>query len=173
MTNKPKLVTKRGLSARQKQLHTFTIEFNSDVDERTYHGVFTCKKLSISDIAALGVRKTQLNGGMHHNPNMPGTGVDIETDHINAMIAHLDIALVSWPDWWNLDEICDGELLSMVFEEVVKHENSFLDRIRSRNRGTESDGTEQADSSGDLSESGAGRVVGAMVDEEVQSALEP
>lgn len=173
MSNKPKLVAKRGISARQKQLHTFTIQHESDVDERTYYGSFTCKKLSIADLAALGVRKAQLNGGMHHNPSIPGTGVDIETDQINAMIAHLDIALVDTPDWWDLEEICDGELLSKVFEEVVKHENSFLDRLRRRNGDAGSPDTEQGNSESDLQESGTRGVVGALVDQEVQDSLEP
>lgn len=173
MTTKPKLVPKKGITARQRLLHTFQIDYASELDDRRYFGTFTTKKLSISDVAALGVRKAQLNGGFHHDPEKPGAGVDSNTDNFNAMIAHLDIALVQTPPWWDLEEITDGELIARVFEEVVKHENTFLGRKRAADGDTGSDGTEQADSSSGLQKAGTGGVAGSLVHEEVSDALEP
>lgn len=161
-------------NARQKLLHTFSIDYASEIDDRRYTGKFTTKKLSIRDLAALGPRKAQLNGGYHHSPDNPGYGIDEQTDEFNSMIAHLELSLVDTPPWWDLDEISDMELIGKVYKEVILHENKFLRRrdaetADSEDTGRVSEGTSEkaenvADSSG-----GAGEVVVG----EVSSSLEP
>lgn len=171
----PKLGAKNGVTARQKLLKTFTVDYTSVVDDVRYTGKFTTKKLSIADLATLGVRKAQLNGGMHHDTQNPGMGVDAQTDDFNSMIAHLDLAIQEAPTWWKLDDISDADLVSLVFQEVVAHENSFL-RSRGPRSGSEDAvdvGTGQAVGKDDQEEAGTSRVVGALVEQEVQSALEP
>lgn len=163
-----------GSNLRQKRINPFEIDFASDVDDRQYRGKFVSKKLGIRDIAALGVRKAQLNGGMHHDPMSPGHGVDSDTDEFNNMIATLEVAIIEAPEWWNLDEISDVSLVATVFQEVMIFENTFLGRRgRAGDSGDGDDGGGEAGGSSDPSGSLDAGDVAEVVDEEVQSALEP
>jgi hypothetical protein len=126
------------------------------------------------DLATLGVRKAQLNGGMHHDASNPGRGIDTFTDNLNQMVAQLELAIVKHPQWWDLADIVDLQLLSKVFEEVISFENSFLERARSRALGAEQAGGDGSaggseDSYGSDDSGGSSAVVG----KEVHSALEP
>lgn len=160
-------------NARQKKQKVFNIDFYSEIDEIQYQGSFTTKKLSIADLGSIGVRKAQLNGGMYYDPDRPGHGVDFMTDDFNAMIAHLEIALVAAPKWWNLHSISDADLLHTVFREVDQFENSFLNRRgKAGTSGGQVEGDE-ASSDRDDSEANGARVVKTLVDEEVQDSLEP
>lgn len=172
---KPKMIVKNGVSARQHLLATFSIDYVSDQDDFRYTGNFTTKKLSIADMAALGVRKTQLNGGYHYSEGTPGMGVDAETDDFNAMIAHLEIALQDFPVWWDLSNISDIDLLGKVFQEVISHENSFLERRRRTDPTGEGspNGAGEGDSPDSAEGPRAGGVAGEMVDKEVLASLEP
>lgn len=158
-----------------KQLHkTIHIDYTSYVNDKPYVGDFVVKKLTIRDISALGVRKAQLNGGMHYSENRPGQGVDEATDEINGMIAHLELAVLQAPPWWKLDEVPDTDLLVTVYREVLDFENSFLRR--------KLEAAQQAATAAHLREergegapdapntSGAAR---AVVSADVQAALEP
>lgn len=158
------------LNARQILTKTFSIDFVSEVENQRYQGTFTIKKLTIRDLAALGVRKAQLNGGMHYDQNNPGRGVDEQTDDFNNMIAHLELSVKSSPAWWDLDKIVDVNLLGKVFKEVLDFENSFLRRAvdRATNAG---DGA--GSGSGNVSEANTGGIVSSVVVQEVHAALEP
>ena len=162
-----------GSKYRQKMLHTFTVDFDSEVDDRTYKGSFTTKKMSILDLASLGVRKSQLNGAMHHDENNPGTGVDSNTDEFNNMVAHLELSLIEKPDWWKLDEISDINLIIKVYEEVLEFENTFLRSKRQPDEGNGSVDSSEKDSSADIQKADITRVSNDVVDEKVQAALEP
>lgn len=156
--------------AKQKNISVFSIDYQSDQDETRYIGKFTIKKLSIRDIAAMGVRKAQLNGGMHYDPAHPGRGIDQATDENNAMIAHLELSIKEAPAWWNLDQITDTGLIVTVFQEVMTFEQTFLSRQSDRalaginGEGNSATTVPQANS--------AGSVVPVVV-EKVQASLEP
>ena len=157
---------------KQQLTKTFNIDYVSLIDDVRYQGAFTTKKRSIADISALGVRKAQLNGGLHNDPSTPGRGVDPDTDDLNSMIAHLDICLIQYPKWWNLNEIADVGLLRAVYEEVAEFETSFLNRTRaSTDNG--SVGSKQNNSSRTVQESDSRADVSSLVDPEISSALEP
>lgn len=178
MNEPKKLSVKNGVTARQKLLKVFVVDYTSDVDDVRYKGQFTTKKLSIADLSTIGVRKAQLNAGMHHDPENPGMGVDAQTDDFNSMIAHLDLALQEFPEWWDLSKISDGDLLAKVFEEVVSHENSFRLSRRSVSESSEEGGSGDVGTSptvgeGDQEEAKHDGAAGSMVDEEVSTALEP
>lgn len=149
----------------QKKRHIFEINHTSVDDDATYRGTFTCKRLSIRGYAQVQVTKTRLNGGMHFVPNEPGIGVDENTDNLNGMLAQLEVALIDTPDWWNLDDISDMELVGMVFSEVVKFENSF----RTRDSDTDSEAGSQAPDTRTQPGGDSRQVVG----EEVSASLEP
>jgi hypothetical protein len=159
---------------KKDNIKTFSIDYESDIDNYHYRGKFTCKKLSIKDLSALGVRKAQLNGGFHYDAGNPGRGVDEQTDEMNNMVAHLELAIVDAPAWWDLDKITDLDLIAEVYKEVAEFEYSFLGRS---NRQSSSDSE-----SGDSSEANSGQTQersesegssGPMVVEEVQSSTEP
>lgn len=173
MTTKQPVKT-GGSNLRQQLLNTFMIDHESEVDSRRYKGKFVSKKLTIRDIAALGVRKSQLNGGMHHDAGHPGYGVDEQTDEFNNMIAHLELSIVEAPDWWNLDEITDVTLLGYVYKEVVTFENTFLGRggntqADGGSASGDSEGSGQEDTSPTKSDGNTPTVVG----KEVSNTLEP
>lgn len=154
-----------------KLQHTFTINHTSVVDDKTYTGTFTCKKLTIQDTARLGVRTAQLNGGMHFDDDRPGYGVDSQTDSLNQMIAHLEIALLNKPAWFNLDEIIDLDLLGLVYKEVASFEAKFR---RSSSKPTTVPSSISAEGSVSQEEKPNGpRTLGKVVDYEVQATLEP
>jgi hypothetical protein len=159
--------------ARQKTIHTFTIDFTSEIDDYRYQGSFSCKKLSIYDTSALGVRKAQLNGGMHHDPNNPGRGVDEDTDEYNSMVAHLELALTVTPPWWDLHKISDNDLVLAVYREVATFENTFLGRKRHAEADTGLLDSSEGTGDRDVSPANTVRELGEVVEREVSSALEP
>jgi hypothetical protein len=151
--------------------HTFNIDFYSEASERRYAGSFTTKKLSIRDMTIVGVRKVQLCGGMSYNPAKPGQGIDFATFQINGMIAHLEIALVESPKWFNMDELTDIEIMSKVFEEVISFENNFPGRGSDSAGGHKRGGAAESETpeGGSDSAGSSAQVVGG----EVQASLEP
>jgi hypothetical protein len=150
----------------KKSKHIFEIVHDSEVDDQVYSGTFSCRKLSIKDYAELSVRKAKLNGGLYYDENKPGCGIDLVTDNLNHMFAHLDLALISAPSWWNLKEIGDLQLITKVFTEVNTFENSF------RNR-RESAGGSEGGSETSVQEAHARRNTSSLVGKEVQDPLDP
>lgn len=154
-----------------KLQHTFTINHKSELDGKQYTGTFTCKKLSVQDTARLGVRLTQLNGGMHFDDDRPGYGVDAQTNGLNHMIAVLEITLVNKPAWFDLDEIFDMELLSVVYQEVASFEAKF--RRSNSKSGTTPTQDSSEGSSPQEAQSNGPRTLGKVVEHEVQASLVP
>lgn len=153
-------------------LHTFSIDFTSDVDDSRYRGTFTTKKLTIRDMTQLGVIRTQLCGGLHYNPATPGQGIDADTYNINSMMAHLQLTLTEFPDWWNLDQLTDLDLLSEVYKEVISFENNFSGS-GSRAKGAGSGGRSQEASSKTEAGANPAGVVEQVVAGQVSASLEP
>lgn len=151
-------------------LHTFNVDVLTD--RRRYTGTFTTKKLSIHDLTQLGVRKVQLNGGMHYDKDNPGQGIDEGTDELNTMIAHLSLAVTEAPDWWNLDDLTDLSVLTNVYKEVISFENRFLGR-RKAPAGEGSGGSSQEDSQEAQGEANATGASQQVVGGQVQASLEP
>lgn len=164
-----------GSNLRQKRHNPFKIEYQSEIDDRLYKGKFVSKKLSIRDLAALGVRKAQLNGGMYHDRENPGHGVDEQTDEFNNMVAHLELSILEAPKWWDLDDVTDIDIVARVYREVISFENKFLGRRRgaASDEGDDPDGGGETGGSENSSEAGDVGDSDEVVDEEVQSPLEP
>jgi hypothetical protein len=152
------------------QLHTWNFKYLSPYDNKTYEGQFTCKKLSVMELSRLGVRKTQLNGGFHYDEEHPGQGVEEHIDSMNSMVAHLEVALVQYPLWFNLDQLIDPMILRLVYKEVAKFENNFFRRAGQR---SESGRSSQDDSSGTDQKSGAVGLVTAVGGEEIPASVDP
>ncbi len=113
------------------------------------------------------VIKTRLNGGYHHDPEQPGCGVDLQTDNLNHMLAHLELSIVDAPDWWDLTEIGDVAVMSAVYNEVAGFEASFRKR-KGDSDGRGEEGGQTNDQGADL-DGAAGQVVG----NQVPASLEP
>lgn len=150
--------------------HTFSVDIKTP--RRRYEGTFTVKKLSVREIAQMGVRRVQMNGGLHYDPSNPGKGLDPMTDEFNAIFAHLDLAIVESPDWWDLDELNDFAVVSAVYQEVIDFEGRFL------GYGKDASDKRQGRSSEDNStpsqnEADADRHAPELVGSEVRSSLEP
>jgi hypothetical protein len=158
------------VSARNEMIKIFAIDYISELDDMRYVGNFTIKKLSIRDLASLGVRKAQLNGGMYYDSTNPGRGVDESTDDFNNMLAHLELSVKSAPTWWDMDKINDVNLLGKVFREVLEFENSFLRRVADR---AADNGNSTAGGTGSVSQANSAGVAQPVVGSEVQAALEP
>jgi hypothetical protein len=107
----------------------FTIEYKME-DGSVLEGLFTVKRLAIKDRSRLGRRKSELSGGMYcvrdDAGNATGQGLDEDTDYLNSMIAHLEVALLRSPEWFNLDEIADIGLVTEIYNKVVDFETSFF-----------------------------------------------
>lgn len=165
MTNKPNTLSRK----------TFNFEFKAD-DGETYTGQFTTKRLAIKDRAKVGVKKSQLMGGMHcvrDEEGVPtGQGVDEYTDSLNEMIAHLEVSLEQKPVWFNLEEIADVELVQAVYREVMDFEMSFF---RAANRADDTRGSDEVgegDRSAQPQGTGARNHPTPVVDEKVQATLD-
>lgn len=144
-------MTDKGL----KNQLTFTVSHKDPETGELYEGQFTTKRLSIGDRGRLGVRKAQLCSGMHcvrdDNGAATGQGIDEQTDQLNGMIAHLEIALIQKPTWFDLNQITDVTLVEAVYNRVVEHELSFKsgrgsqgvgpDSVRAPGGGSERAGT--------------------------------
>lgn len=148
----------------------FWISHKSKMDGNLYEGQFTCKKMSIKDLASIGVHKVQLNGGYYHDENKPGFGIDPQTDWLNSMIAHLELALIQTPLWFVIEDIIDGEILSAVFTKVMEFENSFF---RSSGKQAGDTGSSPDTSSPQGTETGAAGSVTPLVGGQVPSSLDP
>lgn len=159
------------VNARQKITKVFHIDIESEIDDTRYQGTFTCKKLSIQDRTKMGVVKAQLNGGMHYDPEKPGLGLDPDTDAFNAVLAHITVALVEVPDFWDLDNMSDLTVIYEVYREVAEHEASFRGGRKAKRQEPRSASESNRSEEDRLSnEPGA---VSQVVDPEVQTALEP
>ena len=154
---------------------TFTL--NHKIEDGTIMaGTFTTKRLSIRDRGQIGVKKSQLSGGMYcvkdDDGKPTGQGIDENTDYLNAMVAHLAVCLIQEPDWWNLDEISSIGLVQAVYEEVMDFEMSFF---RSADGGKDQGRSGQVgeNGSGDANtQAGTGGPPTQVVGQEVQASLD-
>lgn len=150
--------------------HTFSVDIKTP--RRKYEGTFTIKKLSVREIAQMGVRRVQMNGGLHYDSSNPGKGLDPMTDEFNAVFAHLELAIVKYPDWWDLDELADFSVVSAVYQEVLDFESRFLGYGKDASDKGQGRSSE-ADSTSSKNEADTDRHAPELVGSEVQSSLEP
>lgn len=156
--------------------HTFMIDIDSDVDERSYRGNFTCKRLSVMDRTKINIRKSQLCGGMYcvrdENGKPTGMGIDTDAEFFNYCLAFLESALLVFPEWWNTNEISDDAVVMAVFKEAFKFENSFRNRgLKDQDNGSNKDSSGNSETQHTVSNDRSGPK--KVVDSQVSAALEP
>ncbi len=158
------------------KLHTFSINYTSEIDGKDYIGQFTCRKQSILDQTRITKKKSDLCGGMYCvrdlEGNPTGQGIDEYSESFGFALATLQTVLVSKPEWWDLDSISDQELIFKVFSEVSDFENSFRRRGRSQNRDEGNNGSSEEGSEKEHKETVNDSLPKKVVDEQVQAALD-
>ncbi len=162
---------------RAKNEKVFTVKYK-DVTGEILEGTFTVKRLSVRDRSQIGMRKSQLSGGMYcvrNDDGEPtGQGLDEDTEYLNGMIAHLEVSLIQKPSWFNLAEIADLGLVREVYEKVWEFETSFF-RIGQETGSPEASSTERVGGEDSGTEHPVGRPGNGptpVVDEQVQASLD-
>lgn len=147
---------------------------DSESDDCTYEGDFTIKRQGLMDYSRQQLRKLELNGGRHFVSDDPGAGVPAGMEYINEMISTLEVAVLKSPDWWDLDQISDFDVLQAVHKEVTAFEETFLNRKRAADR-SEGDrvGDGPANSGAQRGESDTTNGSGSVVGKEVPPSLQP
>ena len=161
-----------------KNQKTFVVKHKSEETGEVTEGQFTVKRLAIRDRSEIGRIKSQLSGGMYcvrdDEGNPTGQGLDEDTEYLNGMIAHLQVALIQKPEWFNLSEIADLGLVREVYERVWDFEGSFF-------RTGQEDEKSEASNAGNVGKangveehqgSRTGNHPTPVVDQEVQAALD-
>ena len=152
---------------KQKQ---FFIKHTDEYSGQLLEGQFTTKKLSIREISAVSVRRTQLNGGYYFSKENPGRGIDEDTDWTNQMLAHLEYCLIQKPLWFNLVEIDDVDLLLKVYRECALFENSAKSP---QQRAAVNTGSSQTDSGRESEQPRAAGHIEEVGGGQVQPSLDP
>lgn len=109
-----------------KNSTTVYIEYKSDADKRTYSGDFTFKRLTIGEVAKVGVETARLNGGLV---------VDDNTDYLNTMFATMKYSVTKAPDWWKPEDLFDGMVVITVYKKYMEFERSFRPSLSEDNAG--------------------------------------
>lgn len=154
-------------------LITFNIKHTDTDTGQVLEGQFTSKRLAVRDKGQLKVRTAQLCGGMYcvrddETGKPTGQGIDPETEFMNQMIAHLEIALIQKPMWFDLGSITDMSLIGEVYNRVLEHEVKF----KSGEQGSGSSGVGTQNGSQQYSGTNTGNVITPLVGKEVQSTLD-
>lgn len=99
-----------------RHTHTFNVDF-SHIDPN-FVGSITVRRPSLMDHVQIGVKRTQLLGGV--------PVVDTFTDNIATMVATLDTVVSTTPEWFNVfSPDLDYDILEDVYKQYVKWYNSF------------------------------------------------
>lgn len=97
-------------------VHTFHVEVTA-VTGQPYSGNFTCHRPTMQEMIRIGVVEARDLGGLQN--------VDIQTTMIAHMIATLEVAIDSAPDWWKPRELKDAEVLQEVYEKYIDYLRQF------------------------------------------------
>lgn len=163
-----------------KKINTFSIEYKSEMEQKTYQGQFTSRIATVMDKSKINVRRSQLNGGMYchkDDQDVPtGRGIDETTEYMNHVIAFLEIVLMQKPVWWVLEgegAITEWDLIEAVFKEVMSFENSFRTGGRSTSESKGSSQSSEGNGQTKPSQANLGDNAPKVVDRQVQTALDP
>lgn len=101
-----------------KRFYTFNIEYKGC--GQTLRGAFTNKILTNNEKARRDVIAARMREGL------PVESFDAEARFRQQWLSHLIVSLTERPDWAkDLGEIDDLDLIGLIYEEVLKHEDNF------------------------------------------------
>ena len=154
----------------------FHVDLTSDDTGEHFQGQFTTKKLSIMDQTLVARRKSELGGGLYcdrdDNGNPTGRGISDNTEMLNYMLALCEVAVIQAPEWWNVKDVSDEDLLYVVFKEVTDYQNSFRKRPRGSSSKDDADGSSEEDSAAPNAQANTGDNAPKVVDSKVQADLD-
>jgi hypothetical protein len=100
--------------------YTFSINW-TDNQGKIWKGEFVNKILSIRERQMVGVMRSRLGNAL------PSESLDLLTQELNLMVAHLMFSLEVKPDWAeDLRDLQHVELLQTIYMEVASHEAMFF-----------------------------------------------
>ena len=156
--------------------HTFSINYTSEDTGDTFSGQFTSKRQSILDKTRIQRRKSELAGGMYcvrDDKGQPtGQGIDEDTEWFNFAVAILEVTLIAKPTWWDFENLADEGVVLKVYEEVMKHENSFRRRTGPANDRGERVASSSETGAEEHQESVNANLPKKVVDGQVQASLD-
>src|SRR4030042_1925301 len=92
-----------------------------DPHGKVWKGKFTNKVPDIRTRQLVGALRAQLGN------NLPAEALDLATQEINLVIAHMTFSLIKRPKWAeDLGALYDFQLLPAIYQEVANHEATFL-----------------------------------------------
>lgn len=106
------------------QEHTFAIDVVGEKSGQRYQGKFTYKRLNLGEARAARCEKARLMEDLKN--------LDDETRNLCEMISWLNHGLSVAPPWWMPWDLYDYNVITTVFESVLKIESDFaseLDKI--------------------------------------------
>lgn len=107
---------------KMEKKYTFSINWK-DAHGKLWEGTFVNKILSIRERQMVGVMRSRLGNAL------PPEALDVSTQELNLMIAHLSFSLEKKPDWAeDLRDLDHVELLQNIYVEVMAHEATFFGR---------------------------------------------
>lgn len=101
-----------------------------------YIGKFKFHHPTVIERMQIGVIKSQLLQGLEGR-------VDVITDNIAHMTATLEVVTDSSPEWFNVNNIYDYEVLDAVYEEYIKFYNSFRKPAKPSDNEGDSEGSSE------------------------------
>ncbi len=119
--NDPKKPEPEKSDPRQELEYTFNFSW-TDGRKKLWEGKFTNKILTIRERQLVGAMRARLSGGV------VAEALDVTTNEINLMVAHMAYSLVDKkPDWAeDFLVLTDPKLLYQLYQEVLDHEGYFL-----------------------------------------------
>lgn len=125
---------KAALPKMQAVIH---VNYTDPDTENVYGGDFTIRRLPLDLIRKVALRRAELNGGI------PEKSLAEDVVYLNAMLAHLEQAIVKAPDWWKPTEFYSTDIIVEVYSEVMKFENSFRRSLPGQESRAEEDSASQ------------------------------
>jgi len=95
-----------------------TKQFNFSEYDARFVGTFVYKHPSVLDRMQIGVNKAKMLQGLQGQ-------TDVLTDNIAHMAATLGVVLTEYPEWFNLADVSEYEVLEQVYDEYTGWVNSF------------------------------------------------
>lgn len=163
--------------------HTFTVDFTSDLSGERYVGVFTVRKQTIGDTIKIGVLRAQYLAGFsvpeirsldttknYGSPEVAATQakntVDALTGYLAVVQSHCNVCLEQKPDWFNFDSLSEIDVIIHIYNKIYEFEETFFRRGEGDIGGRQAGGGTQHQGNA---------VVGqptAVVDKQVQAAMD-
>lgn len=123
-------------NTQMKLTRTFIMDFELDDGEKV-SGMFTVKRVTIGDLAMIGVRRAQLLAELQ---------VDYATTTLAEAIAWCEVAYTSVPDWFKPTEMYDFGPTERAWSEARAFQQSFRKRnVEQRPATPEGDSSSKAE----------------------------